>query len=106
MFFEPSLAWGLACFSSSLGFAHFTADGIVYAAIVPPPLCRFKPESLQLDRFAMELSYFRHRFGRSALAAGQTGGSSQAYLLAVLPANIFMALEGMPLGCMQSPTAL
>jgi len=99
--FRTVICWGLALFFLLAGFAHFTATDS-FAAIVPPPL-PFKPEIVQLTG-AMELVFaiglVVPRWRRV------TGWLLSAYLLAVLPANIFMALEGMPLGAMQSPTAL
>lgn len=99
--FRTIICWGLALFFLVAGIAHFTATDS-FAAIVPPPL-PFKRQIVQLTG-AMELAFaiglIIPRWRRI------TGWFLSAYLLAVLPANIFMALEGMPLGAMQSPAAL
>jgi uncharacterized membrane protein len=99
--FRPIICWLLALFFLLAGLAHFTATDS-FAAIVPPPL-PFKHQIVQLTG-AMELVFaiglIIPRWRRL------TGWLFSAYLLAVLPANIFMALEGMPLGSMQSPAAL
>lgn len=73
-----------------------------FAAIVPPAL-PFKPFIVQLTG-VMELVF----------AAGlvlprwraRTGFALAAYLLAVLPANIYMALAGIPLGPLDSAAML
>lgn len=99
--FRPIICWLLALLFLLAGLAHFTATDS-FAAIVPPPL-PFKHQIVQLTG-AMELVFaiglIIPRWRRL------TGWFLSAYLLAVLPANIFMALEGMPLGSMQSPAAL
>ncbi len=99
--FRPIICWLLALFFLLAGLAHFTATDS-FAAIVPPPL-PFKRQIVQLTG-AMELVFaiglIIPRWRRL------TGWFLSTYLLAVLPANIFMALEGMPLGSMQSPAAL
>lgn len=91
----------LALFFLLAGIAHFTATE-AFAAIVPPPL-PFKPAIVRLTGameilFALGLAWPRRR--------RITGWLLAAYLLAVLPANIYMALAGMPLGALEGPLAL
>ncbi|MGB6231563.1 MAG: DoxX family protein, partial [Litorimonas sp.] len=83
----------LAAFFALAGTAHFLLTD-QFAAIVPPPL-PFKREIVLLTG-AMEIAFavglLVPRLRRV------TGWGLAAFLLAVLPANIHMALEGMPLG--------
>lgn len=95
------ICWALAAFFLFAGFAHFTQVD-AFAAIVPPPL-PFKRQIVLLTG-AMEIAFaiglIVPRLRRV------TGWLLSAFLLAVLPANIFMALEGMPLGSLETPAAL
>ena len=94
--------YSLAAFFFVAGILHFVRDN-EFAAIVPP-LLPF-PLAIVWITGVMEL----------VLAAGliipkyrkRAGLLFAPYLLAVLPANIYMAMEGIPLGEMAaSPTAL
>lgn len=85
----------LAAFFGAAGIAHFHLDE-TFARIVPPIL----PFPLTIVHITgvMELC-----FAVALVAAGGrwlawTGWALGAYLVAVLPANIYMALENMPLG--------
>lgn len=91
----------LALFFGLAGWAHF-AQTEAFAAIVPPPL-PFKREIVWLTgamEWAFAIGLLVPRWRRA------TGWGLSAYLLAVLPANIYMAMEGMPLGPLDSPAAL
>jgi len=100
--FKTFICWLLALFFVFAGVAHFTQTDS-FAAIVPPAL-PFKHLIVQITG-AMELAF----------AVGllipkwrrMTGWTLSAFLLAVLPANIYMAIAGIPLGEMaSSPAAL
>lgn len=99
--FKTLTCWILALFFAFAGVAHFALVDS-FAAIVPPAL-PFKPIIVQLTG-VMELAFavglLVPRWRR------MTGWALSAYLLAVLPANIYMALEGMPLGPLDMPAAL
>ncbi|WP_298916779.1 DoxX family protein [uncultured Algimonas sp.] len=95
------VCWALALFFLAAGFAHFALTDD-FAAIVPPPL-PFKRQIVQLTGlmelvFAVGLVVPKWR--------RVTGWALAAYLLAVLPANIHMAIEGLPLGSLDTPAAL
>ncbi len=98
---RTAVCWALALFFLLAGWAHF-AQVDQFAAIVPPVL-PFKREIVWLTG-AMEIGFavglVVPRWRRA------TGWLLAAFLLAVLPANIFMALEGMPLGSLEGPVAL
>jgi uncharacterized membrane protein len=93
--------WALALFFLLAGIAHFTQTA-AFAAIVPP-LLPFKSAIVWITG-AMEIGFailllcphLRPRLGWIIAA----------FLLAVLPANIYMALAGLPLGALDSPLAL
>jgi len=96
------LCWFFALFFFAAGIMHFVHDD-AFAAIVPPMLPF--PKLIVWITGVMEL----------ILAAGlllpkyrkQAGFWLAPYLLAVLPANIYMAMYNIPLGeAVASPTAL
>lgn len=91
----------LALFFLAAGIAHF-AQTDAFAAIVPPPI-PMKRAVVQITG-AMEIAFavglIVPRFRRV------TGWALALFLLAVLPANIHMALEGMPLGALDTPALL
>ncbi|GHB04464.1 membrane protein [Algimonas arctica] len=95
------LCWLLAVFFLLAGIAHFTQTAS-FAAIVPPVL-PFKHLIVQVTG-AMELAFAVGLVVPSWRRV--TGLALSAFLLAVLPANIHMAIVGMPLGEMSSPIAL
>lgn len=104
---QPARLWRhlicilLALFFLMAGIAHFTQTD-AFAAIVPPPL-PFKSLIVQVTG-AMELAFavglLIPRLRR------MTGWLLAAFLLAVLPANIYMALDHIPFGSLDSPVAL
>lgn len=92
----------LAVFFLVAGVMHFVLDD-AFARIVPPALPY--PVAIVWITGVMEIGF------AAALTATWrlplTGLLLSAYLLAVLPANIYMALEGIPLGdTVMSPAAL
>lgn len=100
--FKIGLCWFLALFFFVAGIMHFVQDD-AFAAIVPP-LLPF-PNLIVWVTGIMELIF----------AAGLvwpkyrklSGFWLAPYLLAVLPANIYMAMYNIPMGEMTaSPTAL
>lgn len=99
--FKTIICWLLAAFFLLAGITHFTQTDS-FAAIVPPAL-PFKHLIVQITG-AMELV-----FAVGLLVPKWrriTGWALSAFLLAVLPANIYMALAGIPFGELSSPTAL
>lgn len=99
--FKTIICWLLAAFFLLAGITHFTQTDS-FAAIVPPAL-PFKHLIVQITG-AMELA-----FAVGLLVPKWrriTGWALSAFLLAVLPANIYMALAGIPFGELSSPTAL
>lgn len=100
--FKTIICWLLALFFLFAGIAHFTETDN-FAAIVPPAL-PFKYLIVQVTG-AMELVFVVGLIVRKWRRV--TGWALSAYLLAVLPANIYMAIAGIPLGDMaSSPAAL
>ena len=100
--FKTFLCWLIAAFFILAGIMHFVQDDS-FAAIVPP-LLPF-PKLIVWITGVMEIVLAvmiilpKYRALAGALFA--------PYLLAVLPANIYMAMENIPLGDMESsPTAL
>ncbi len=100
--FKTGVCWLIAAFFIFAGIMHFVQDDM-FAAIVPP-LLPF-PKLIVWVTGVMEIILaimivipkYRQRAG--TLFA--------PYLLAVLPANIYMAMAGIPLGeTAASPTAL
>jgi uncharacterized membrane protein len=100
--FKTIICWLLAAFFFLAGIAHFIQTDS-FAAIVPPAL-PLKHLIVQITG-AMELVF---AFGLVVPKWRRiTGWALSAFLFAVLPANIYMALAGMPLGEMaSSPAAL
>lgn len=83
----------LSVFFTIGGILHFAFDG-AFAHIVPPAL----PFPVQIVWITgiMELAFAIALLARWRLPL--TGWLLSAYLLAVLPANIYMALAGIPQG--------
>ena len=84
-------AWGFAVFFLTAGVLHFVAVE-AFARIVPPWLPA--PEAIVRLTGAMEIAF------AAGLAVPRwrrvTGRVLALYLLAVLPANVYMALERIP----------
>ncbi|MEM7728948.1 MAG: hypothetical protein AAF311_06690 [Pseudomonadota bacterium] len=95
------VCWTLSLFFLAAGYAHF-AQTDAFAAIVPPSV-PFKRAVVQLTG-AMEIIFALGLIVRKWRR--HTGWALAAFLLAVLPANVYMALEGMPLGSLDTPVAL
>lgn len=92
----------LAVFFFVAGILHFLLDGM-FARIVPPMLPF--PVTIVWITGVMELAFAAALFAKLRLPL--TGLLLSAYLLAVLPANIYMALAQLPLGdTALSPVAL
>ena len=92
----------LAIFFLIAGILHFVLDD-AFARIVPP-LLPF-PVAIVWLTGLMELGFAAALIAKWKLP--MTGLLLSVYLLAVLPANIYMALEGIPLGdTVMSPGAL
>ena len=99
--FRAVLCWAFAFFFLLAGIAHFTQTD-QFAAIVPPAL-PFKHAIVQITgamEIAFALGLIVPRWRRV------TGWALATFLLAVLPANIYMAIAGLPLGSWESPIAL
>ena len=93
---------GLAIFFLIAGVLHFQLDD-AFARIVPPVLPY--PVAIVWITGAMELAFAAALIAKWRLPF--TGLALSTYLLAVLPANIYMALAGIPLGdTVMSPAAL
>jgi uncharacterized membrane protein len=92
----------LAVFFFAAGILHFQLDG-AFARIVPPMLPF--PVAIVWITGLMELGFAAALIAKWRLPT--TGLLLSAYLLAVLPANIYMAVAGIPLGdTALSPAAL
>jgi len=92
----------LAVFFFVAGILHFHLDD-AFARIVPPMLP--VPVAIVWITGVMELAFAAALMARWRLPL--TGLLLSAYLLAVLPANIYMAIAGIPLGdTVLSPAAL
>ena len=83
----------LAAFFAVAGVLHFTMTA-EFASIVPPAL----PYPGTIVRFTGLLELLFAAGLLTPKARRTTGWLLAAYLLAVLPANIYMAVEGIPLG--------
>lgn len=93
---------GLAIFFLIAGVLHFLLDD-AFARIVPPMLPF--PVAIVWITGLMELGFAAALIAKWRLP--MTGLLLSAYLLAVLPANIYMAIAGIPLGeTALSPAAL
>jgi uncharacterized membrane protein len=93
---------GLAIFFLIAGVLHFLLDD-AFARIVPPMLPF--PVAIVWITGLMELAFAAALIAKWRLPF--TGLALSAYLLAVLPANIYMAIAGIPLGdTVMSPAAL
>ncbi len=93
---------GLAMFFLIAGVLHFQLDD-AFARIVPPMLPF--PVAIVWITGLMELGFAGALIAKWRLR--MTGLLLSAYLLAVLPANIYMAMAGIPLGeTALSPAAL
>ncbi len=93
---------GLAIFFLIAGVLHFQLDD-AFARIVPPVLPY--PVAIVWITGAMELAFAAALIAKWRLPL--TGLALSAYLIAVLPANIYMAIAGIPLGdTVLSPAAL
>lgn len=96
------LCWLIAIFFTFAGVLHFVQDNS-FAAIVPPllPFPKLIVWITGLIEIVLAVMIIMPKF--RALA----GAIFAPYLLAVLPANIYMAIENIPLGDMAaSPAAL
>lgn len=92
----------LAVFFFAAGLMHFIHDDSF--AVIVPPILPFKYEIVWLTGL-MELAFALGLLWPKFRAV--TGYGLGAYLLAVLPANIYMALEGIGFGdAVISPSAL
>jgi len=93
--------WLLAVFFILAGLAHF-AQTAAFASIVPPAL-PFKMLIVQITGAAeliLAVGLLVPKWRRAA------GWALAAYCLLVLPANIYMAITGMPLGSLDTSAAL
>lgn len=100
--FKTILCWAIAAFFILAGVMHFIQDDS-FAAIVPPllPFPKLIVWMTGVIEIILALMILLPKY--RALA----GTLFAPYLLAVLPANIYMAMANIPLGDMAaSPTAL
>lgn len=92
----------LAVFFFAAGILHFQLDEAF--SLIVPPMLPF-PVAIVWVTGVMELAFAVALFAKWRLPL--TGLTLSAYLLAVLPANIYMAIVGIPLGdTALSPAAL
>ena len=100
--FKIGLCWLIAAFFMFVGILHFVQDD-VFAAIVPPllPFPKLIVWVTGVMEIVLAIMLVLPKYRQLA------GTLFAPYLLAVLPANIYMAMAGIPLGEMAaSPAAL
>lgn len=100
--FKTVLCWLIAAFFFFAGIMHFVQDDM-FAAIVPPllPFPKFIVWVTGVMEIILAVMIVIPKYRQLA------GALFAPYLLAVLPANIYMAIAGIPLGeTAASPTAL
>jgi len=100
--FKTGLCWLIAAFFMTAGIFHFVKDD-VFAAIVPPllPFPKFIVHVTGVIEIILAIMIVIPKTRQLA------GTLFAPYLLAILPANIYMAMYNIPLGeTAASPAAL